>query len=338
MIAKKKNPLAALPLSLGSVNKISKKVLSGFKAVNLYILVDKTVPPELLRHAREHLYPLHETVVCNVVAFGEERPRLNIKAELNLLIAGTSNYNSMLICQAAEFDIPLVVLAADYSTLVEQLAAREEFLAGNGSYDSQDAPGACDAGGFQGPRDAGGTPGARDAQANAKRLAMEKLAGNIIPAPAGQPLTPELLDELFANLGRWVARNLPDARQAFGRAYVFMREPICSEIINSTAFINAIIAAAFFIPGADMPILTANQAKMLIQIASIYGLELGSARRKEIAVLIAGAFGSRALARYLVARLSVVAWLVRGSLGYSTTQAIGRAAIALYSKESESTD
>jgi uncharacterized protein (DUF697 family) len=131
-----------------------------------------------------------------------------------------------------------------------------------------------------------------------------------------------------------VARHLPKQRQALGRAYPFMRHAAATEVIRSAAFVNAVIAAAFFIPGADMPILTANQVRMLLQIATIYGLEPGTARLKEIALLMGGAFGARALARQLVARLSVVAWAVRATLGYSATLAIGLAALAYYEKTS----
>jgi uncharacterized protein (DUF697 family) len=285
-----------LPINLNSLNKLSARVLRGLKTANLRILVDASAAAPVLRHARKQLFPIGDSVICEVVVFGQsekhERPHLSTKADLNLLIAGSSDYNSLLICQAKEFDIPLVSIACDLPLLIASLKERDSIFLESGE--------------------------------------LKKLVEDIIPVPLDVELDTELLDALLAELGTWVARKLIDTRQSFARAYPFMREAVCAEIIANTAFINGIIAAVFFIPGADMPVLTANQLRMVIQIASVYGLELGSERIKEAAVIVLSAFGSRSLARLLVSRLSVIAWAIRGSLGYGMTYALGAVAVAYY--------
>ncbi|MDR2108647.1 MAG: hypothetical protein LBP28_04195 [Coriobacteriales bacterium] len=319
---------------MSKLNKISSKVLQSNASVKLRVLVDASASPTVLRHAYEQLFPLGDDVSCEVVGFNDERPHLDAKAELNLLIAGSNSANASLIVQAAELDIALVTIATDFPTLVTQLDAACEPDDGRESNDTIN---------FISNIIVAPTPGwlnnvAEQLGATTTIPAAEQRGtaaadGNraTAAAAAGQ-LSDEQLSALFAELGRWVARNLPGLRQSFGQAYPFMRRPIALEIIRSAAFVNAIIAAAFFIPGADMPVLTANQARMLFQIAALYGLEPGTARIKEIAVLVAGAFCSRALARQLVARLTPLAWAIRATFGYSTTLAVGHAALTYYEK------
>ena len=53
---------------------------------------------------------------------------------------------------------------------------------------------------------------------------------------------------------------------------------------------NAGVGLVVFIPGADLPIMTLNQAKMLLQIAAAYGEPMGKERVKELAAVVGGAF------------------------------------------------
>ena len=58
--------------------------------------------------------------------------------------------------------------------------------------------------------------------------------------------------------------------------------------------------------------------------------ELGLARVKELAAVVGGAFACRAAARQLVAFVPALGWAVKAAIGYSGTQAMGRAAIEYY--------
>ncbi len=59
-------------------------------------------------------------------------------------------------------------------------------------------------------------------------------------------------------------------------------------------------------PGADMPLITLNQARMVLQIAAVYGNDLSADRIREVAAVVAGGFGCRALARKLVSLAPVM--------------------------------
>jgi uncharacterized protein (DUF697 family) len=119
---------------------------------------------------------------------------------------------------------------------------------------------------------------------------------------------------------------------ALGRRYPAMRAAAADRVIARTAGQNALIGLAFFVPGADMPAMTLNQAKMALSIAGIYGQELDRERAVELAGVVGMAFGLRALARYLVRAVPGISWVVRAGMGYAATMAIGKGAIRYFEK------
>ncbi|OUO90857.1 hypothetical protein B5F40_05175 [Gordonibacter sp. An230] len=135
---------------------------------------------------------------------------------------------------------------------------------------------------------------------------------------------------LSERMGDWVIDACADKRLAFALAFPFVRKPLALEAVNATALQNAGVGLLVIIPGADLPVMTLNQAKMLLQIAAAYGEELGLARVKELAALVGGAFACRAVARQLVAFVPALGWAVKAAIGYTGTQAMGRAAIEYY--------
>ncbi|MFR1168058.1 MAG: hypothetical protein ACLSDQ_11025, partial [Adlercreutzia equolifaciens] len=100
--------------------------------------------------------------------------------------------------------------------------------------------------------------------------------------------------------------------------------------VNATAVQNAGVGLVVFIPGADLPIMTLNQAKMLLQIAAAYGEPLGKERVKELAAVVGGAFACRSVARQIVAFVPALGWAVKAAIGYAGTLAMGRAAIEYF--------
>ena len=153
---------------------------------------------------------------------------------------------------------------------------------------------------------------------------------------AAQPLAePYALDaaasaSLSERMGQWVIAACNEKRLAFALAFPFVRKPLSMESVNATAIQNAGVGLFVIIPGADMPVMTLNQAKMLLMIAAAYGEELSMERVKELAALVGGAFACRAVARQLVAFVPALGWAVKAAIGYTGTQAMGRAAIEYY--------
>ena len=84
------------------------------------------------------------------------------------------------------------------------------------------------------------------------------------------------------------------------------------------------------IPGADLPIMTLNQAKMVLQIAAAYGHDMDKERAKELAVVVAGAYISRALARELVEFVPILGFIIKPGIAYGATSAMGYAVMEYF--------
>lgn len=141
--------------------------------------------------------------------------------------------------------------------------------------------------------------------------------------------------DLFEQLAKWIIDNCPETRLAFARAFSFIRIPLARELSRATAFQNGAIGAAVFIPGADMPLMTLNQAKMLLQIAATFGFSLGRERVKELAVVLLSALGLRAVSRKLAGYIPLMGWAIKGGIGYSSTLAQGYAATEYFANGGE---
>ena len=117
---------------------------------------------------------------------------------------------------------------------------------------------------------------------------------------------------------------------SFSLAYPFVRRPLAQDAIQLTAAQNAGIGVLVFVPGADLPVMTLNQIKMVLQIAAAYGEPLDKDRIKEIIPTIAGALVCRGIARKVAGFVPALGWLVKGGMGYLGTLAIGEAALTYF--------
>ncbi len=137
-------------------------------------------------------------------------------------------------------------------------------------------------------------------------------------------------EELIPRLGAWFVDRLGGKRIALAANFAFMRKAVAAESIKSTAFQNGVIGGVVIIPGADMPLMTANQAKMVMQIAAAYGEPLGAERVRELAAVLGGAFVLRTVARQALAFVPGFGWAVKAAIGYSGTLAMGYAAVEYF--------
>ena len=167
----------------------------------------------------------------------------------------------------------------------------------------------------------------------------------VMPASWGDPEVPtdgdlgqfepiDLIDEardtLGKRMGAWVAETCKGKCLAFAWCFPFVRHPLALEIVRATSVQNVGVGLLVFIPGADMPVMTLNQVKMLLQIAAAYGESLDKDRIKEVIVVILGAFGCRGVARRVASAVPVIGLPVKLGIGYGGTMAMGRAAIEYY--------
>ncbi|MGI6105477.1 MAG: YcjF family protein [Raoultibacter sp.] len=156
-----------------------------------------------------------------------------------------------------------------------------------------------------------------------------------LPENTGSAEEPIALDEagtalINTYMGEWIIDACKEKRLAFAIAFKFIRRTLSLESVNATSLQNAGVGLVVFIPGADMPVMTLNQAKMLLQIAAAYGQPMDTNRIKELAAVVGGAFFFRSISRQIVAFVPGLGWAVKAAIGYSGTQAMGRAAVEYF--------
>jgi uncharacterized protein (DUF697 family) len=122
-----------------------------------------------------------------------------------------------------------------------------------------------------------------------------------------------------------------------GRGYPVFRRAVCEEIIHKNARQNAVVGA-LPIPGADMPAITANQGRMVLGIAAVYGEEISLDSARELLGVLAAGFGFRALSRQAVKLVPVAGWAASSVIGYAGTLAMGRAAILYFERGKKSSN
>jgi uncharacterized protein (DUF697 family) len=111
-----------------------------------------------------------------------------------------------------------------------------------------------------------------------------------------------------------------------------LRPYVLERVIDTAARRNAVIAAAIWIPGADMPLLTAVEMRMVLLIGVCYGVEVGADRAVELLTLLGAGFGLRAAARELLDVVPIAGWVVKGGVAYAGTRALGRAAVEYFER------
>jgi uncharacterized protein (DUF697 family) len=157
------------------------------------------------------------------------------------------------------------------------------------------------------------------------------LSGTAVEEPGEVPL-PSSGGALLEELAPHVVRALDDDYLVpLAKGYPPFRRAVCEEIIRNNARQNAVVGA-LPIPGADMPVMTANQARMVLSIAAAYGEELSLDRARELLGVLAAGFGLRALARQAVKLVPVGGWAAGAAIGYAGTVAMGRAAVLYFER------
>jgi uncharacterized protein (DUF697 family) len=152
------------------------------------------------------------------------------------------------------------------------------------------------------------------------------LATDVVSVAPGDELPFELIAERIAeragDMGYTLAAKIPALRRA-----------VCEEIVRGFSRQNGILGAAIFIPGADLPVLTLNQIRMVLRIAAAHGEEIDRERALELLPIVAAGFGFRALARQVAGLVPGAGWAVKGGIAFAGTRALGEAAVAYFQGE-----
>jgi hypothetical protein len=145
-----------------------------------------------------------------------------------------------------------------------------------------------------------------------------------------------------------ILKAYPDLGVALARAFPPFRQPFVEGVIRKTCNENTLFSLATALPdvipsflelpwavaefASDTAFLTANQLRMAFLIAAASDREVGYREQKsEVASVIAGAFGWRAIARQLVGKIPLGGGLLaKSAVAYAGTRVIGLSLERLY--------
>lgn len=166
--------------------------------------------------------------------------------------------------------------------------------------------------------------------------AVLEVSGKAVESPGELTLRADLVlapdQELLDEVVPWVVEALDENYLvSLGRGYEAFRRAVSEEVVRNNARQNAFIGA-IPVPGADLPVMTANQGRMVLNIASIYGEEITLDRARELAGVLGAGFGFRALGRQVAKVVPFGGWAVAGAIGYAGTVAMGRLAILYFER------
>ncbi len=187
-----------------------------------------------------------------------------------------------------------------------------------------------------------GAPGPDDEQV-LKRAARARLPIVVVATgPAGDHV-PYVLEENVIRVGggtgfpvdeiaRRLARVLGEAATPLAARLPVLRRAVCDELIRTISRQNGLVGVAVFVPGADLPVLTLNQVRLVLRIADAYGFEIDRERLPEVLGVIGSGLGFRAIARRAIEVVPVVGWAVKGAVAYTATRTLGEAAVRYFER------
>jgi uncharacterized protein (DUF697 family) len=141
------------------------------------------------------------------------------------------------------------------------------------------------------------------------------------------------IDEIAAA----VAARLGEAGTGLAARVPVLRVPLCSDLIESFSRRNGILGVAIFVPGADFPVLTLNQIRLVLRLAAAHGIEIDQKRLPDVLATVAAGFGFRAFARQVLGAIPFGGWAVKGGIAYAGTRALGEAALRYFQSVAEDT-
>lgn len=268
--------------------------------VRILILVDPTAPEDVKTCVTDAFTTTEENATVEVMAYPESQVSIPIGCDLVVLIAGFSEETGALSTYVRKAKCPVLTITTMPEIVIELAQSKrapllvEDVLSPTIDVDASALPPESDF--------------------------------NLEP----YPLSEDRAESLRAKMGDWMVDIFKEKRLAMALCFPFMRRPLALESVGATAMQNAGVGALVIIPGADMPVMTANQAKMLLQIAAAYGQKMGPERFKELAGVVGGAFALRSVARQVLSVVPIGGWAIKGGIGYAGTQAMGLAAIAYF--------
>lgn len=155
------------------------------------------------------------------------------------------------------------------------------------------------------------------------------LATDVVRVPAGTGFPIE-------EIARAVAHRLGEEGASLAARAPVLRRAVCEELVETFSRRNGLLGAVVFVPGADFPVITLGQLRMVLRIAAAHGVEVNQQRVPEVLAVVASGYAFRGLARRALGAVPVMGWAVRAVVAYTGTRALGEAAIRYFEAQADS--
>lgn len=144
-------------------------------------------------------------------------------------------------------------------------------------------------------------------------------------------------EALFDRLSTWIATTA-DKAVSFAAAYPSCRETVVKQITFACAKENAAIGAVALVPGSDMPLMTARQIRLTLDITSAYNIDMSIETIAELLGVVGAGFGYRTVARTVAGAVPGFGWALKAGMGYAGTRTTARVIHAYARKLAEKRD
>lgn len=324
-----------LPIDIKALIDESTNIQTALQTpISVSVYLDETAPADVIAHVRNKFASSLPTVRMTIMYVGPDFAPQE-RDDIAVLVAGTSPTIGKAAADLRSSGVPVMVVTT-LPIVVADLAEKAGYPIPRGDLifpmPTKDAPDAVseDAAAMaaasleaaeasviaQLPKDAAQTA---LVQAEKAVLGEGQEVGDDVPIPLNTPAAANLDNRM----GRWIVSVCREKRLAYAIAFPFVRRPLANDVVQVTAIQNSAVGLVPFLPGADLPIMTLNQAKMVLQIAAAYGHSMDKERIKELAAVLGTAYVSRALVRSLVKFVPVLGWAFRAGVAYGATTALG---------------
>lgn len=318
-----------LPIDLKAVIEAATDIESARSTpVSVSVLIDDSAPGDVAAHVRSVFVGAgaHARVTVGYFAGPAFSPYEG--DDMAVIVAGFSEEVGRRAAEIRAAGVPVMVvtsmpsLVADMANAYGNPIPEGDLVAPEGVEGCEaDGDAACASGEIEGTR-----------VSVFAGIRAKGFAGSSDDPDAPIPIDDAAAAALDRRMGEWVVAACREKRLALALSFPFVRRPLSLEAVSATSLQNAGIGLVLFIPGADMPLMTLNQAKMLLQIAAAYGEPMSAARGKELAAIVAGGFACRSVARQVAGAVPAIGWAVKAGVGYAGTKAMGLAAVEYFER------
>ncbi len=291
--------------------------------ITVSVLLDDTAPMDLIAFVRSSFASASPQARISINYFHDEFAAFDVSSDMAVIAAGITTQVGAIVQDLHNAGIPTMVITT-LPEIVAETAKEQRTAIPEGDLI---APVVSD-----GDVILFNEPIHVSSQTSVGQTVASSQAINLADSLSLEPyaLTDTFAEQLRDRMGAWVTAIFHEKRLAFAQAFDFVRKPLSLDSIKTTSAQNAVIGFVAIIPGADLPLMTLNQAKMLLQIAAAYGQPMNAERIKELACVIGGGFACRSAARQLVGVVPALGWAIKAAVGYTGTQAMGHTALEYF--------